>query len=136
MKRYILIYSIILFSNYAFSQNINAIYIVGKWKVINVLTKTNDPMKKAVLKSFNGAFFEFKENTEFKLTSSIDSQFFSMIKSMTNKSKWKLYNNSNFIKIGSPSDGYNIMGILVKNIDGKTIFKLDEAELEFEMQKT
>jgi hypothetical protein len=42
------------------------------------------------MKSFNTALFEFKENSDFKPTTTDNSKLFSMLTNMTNNSKWKL----------------------------------------------
>ncbi|MDI1304711.1 MAG: DUF5004 domain-containing protein [bacterium] len=135
MKKYLFILSILLFSNHIISQEITQENIIGKWKVIKVLKKIENPNLKDITKSFNTAIFEFKENSDFKLTTADNSKLFSMFTNMTNNSKWKLNKNNYVISIGNQSDGYNILKIIVAEVNGKIIFHLSETELDLEVQK-
>jgi hypothetical protein len=103
--------------------------------VIKVLKKIENPNLKDIVKSFNTAIFEFKENSDFKLTTADNSKLFSMFTNMTNNSKWKLNKNNYVISIGNQSDGYNILKIIVAEVNGKIIFHLSETELDLEVQK-
>jgi hypothetical protein len=124
-----------MFSNNIVSQEITQKSIIGKWKVINVLKKIDNPNLKDIVKSFNTALFEFKENSDFKLTTTDNSKLFSMLTNMTNNSKWKLNKNDYVINVGNQSDGYNILKIIVVEVNGKIIFHLSETELDLEVQK-
>lgn len=135
MKKYLFILSILLFSNHMVSQEITQENIIGKWKVIKVLKKIDNPNLKDIVKSFSTATFEFKENSDFKLTTSDNSKLFSMVTNMTNISKWKLNKNNFVIDIGDQSNGYNILKIIVAEINGKTIFHMSETTLDLEVQK-
>ena len=135
MKNYLFILSILLFSSNIVSQEITQKSIIGKWKVINVLKKIDNPNLKDILKSFNTALFEFKDNSDFKLTTTDNSKLFSMLTNMTNNSKWKLNKNDYVINVGNQSDGYNILKIIVVEVNGKIIFHLSETELDLEVQK-
>jgi hypothetical protein len=135
MKKYLFILSIVLFSHHIVSQEITQKSIIGKWKVINVLKKNDNPNLKDIVKSFNTALFEFKENSDFKLTTSDNSKLFSMLTNMTNNSKWKLNKNNYVINVGNQSDGYNILKIIVAEVNGKMIFHLSETELDLEVEK-
>jgi len=135
MKNYLIILSILMFSNNIVSQEINQKSIIGKWKVINVLKKIDNPNLKDIVKSFNTALFEFKENSDFKLTTTDNSKLFSMLTNMTNNSRWKLNKNDYVINVGNQSDGYNILKIIVVEVNGKIIFHLSETELDLEVQK-
>ncbi|MFV8362498.1 hypothetical protein ACNQGO_03820 [Flavobacterium sp. ZT3P35] len=135
MKNYFFILSILMFSNNIVSQEITQKSIIGKWKVINVLKKIDNPNLKDIVKSFNTALFEFKENSDFKLTTTDNSKLFSMLTNMTNNSKWKLNKNDYVINVGNQSDGYNILKIIIVEVNGKIIFHLSETELDLEVQK-
>ena len=135
MKNYLFILSILMFSNNIVSQEITQKSIIGKWKVINVLKKIDNPNLKDIVKSFNTALFEFKENSDFKLTTTDNSKLFSMLTNMTNNSKWKLNKNDYVINVGNQSDGYNILKIIIVEVNGKIIFHLSETELDLEVQK-
>ncbi|MEO8239407.1 MAG: hypothetical protein ABI576_14985 [Flavobacterium sp.] len=133
MKKYLFILSIFLFSSHIISQEITQKNIIGKWKVVKVSKKIDNPNLKDIVKSFNSATFDFKENLDFNLTTADNSKLFSMVTNMTNKSK--LNKNNYVINIGSQSDGYNILKIIIIEVNGKTIFHLSETELDLEVQK-
>ncbi|MBF4473311.1 hypothetical protein [Flavobacterium sp. HJJ] len=135
MKKYLFILSIFLFSSHIISQEITQKNIIGKWKVVKVSKKIDNPNLKDIVKSFNSAIFDFKENLDFNLTTTDNSKLFSMITNMTNKSKWKLNKNNYVVNIGSQSDGYNILKIIIIEVNGKIIFHLSETELDLEVQK-
>ncbi|WP_029268631.1 DUF5004 domain-containing protein [Flavobacterium sp. KJJ] len=130
MKKYLFILSILLFSNHIISQEINQKNIIGKWKVIKVLKKIDNPNLKDIVKGFSTATFEFKQKSDFKLTTENDSKSFSMIANMTNNSKWLLNKNNYVIHIGE-----NILKIIITEVNGKTIFHLSETELDLEVKK-
>ncbi|MDI5889264.1 DUF5004 domain-containing protein [Flavobacterium yafengii] len=135
MKKYLFILSILFLSNHIISQEITQKSIIGKWKVIKVSKKIDNPNLKDIVKSFNSAIFEFKGDSNFKLTTADNSKLFSMITNMTNNSKWKLNKNNYVINIGNQSDGYNILKIIAAEVNGKVIFHLSETELDLEVQK-
>jgi hypothetical protein len=135
MKKYLFILSILFLSNHIISQEITQKNIIGKWKVIKVSKKIDNPNLKDIVKSFSSAIFEFKGDSNFKLTTADNSKLFSMITNMTNNSKWKLNKNNYVINIGNQSDGYNILKIIVAEVNGKVIFHLSETELDLEVQK-
>ena len=58
-----------------------------------------------------------------------------MVTAMTNSSKWKLNKNTFVVNVGNQSDGYNILKIIITEVNGKTIFHLSETELDLEVQK-
>ena len=135
MKKYLLMLLVLLFSNHVISQEINHKSIIGKWKVVKVLKKVDIPNLQDIVKSFSTATFDFKENSDFKLTTADDSKLFSMVTAMTNSSKWKLNKNTFVVNVGNQSDGYNILKIIITEVNGKTIFHLSETELDLEVQK-
>jgi hypothetical protein len=135
MKKTILIFTFLLISNLLAAQKYTEQDLVGKWKVVAIVKENDNPNMKDLLKSFGAAVFEFKENLDFKLTTSIPNKLFKMVIDMTNKSKWKLNNNKFSISIGSKADGYSIMKIMVFEVDGKTIFHLSETEMDLVVEK-
>tara|TARA_B110000114_G_scaffold65602_1_gene69662 strand:- start:629 stop:811 length:183 start_codon:yes stop_codon:yes gene_type:complete len=58
-----------------------------------------------------------------------------MIRQITNGTKWLYEHNKQFIKIGNKDDGYSIMGISVRQTNGKKLFHLDESGMTLEMEK-
>lgn len=135
MKKTFLIFTFLLISNFLVAQKYTEQDLIGKWKVVAIAKKIDNPNMKDLVKSFEAAVFEFKENREFKLTTANPNKLFKMVTNMTNKSKWKLNNNNFSISIGSKADGYNIMKIIVFEVDGKTIFHLFETEMDVEVMK-
>jgi len=133
--KYRFILSILLLSNSIIAQEITQINIIGKWKVVKVLKDIDNPDLKDLIKSFNSALFEFKENEDFKLTTTAGSKLFSMVTVMTNNTKWKIDKNNSAIRVGNLSDGYSILKILVSEHNGKVIFKMSETQLDLEVQK-
>ena len=126
---------ILLFFNHIISQEITQKDVIGKWKVVRVLNKIDNPNLKDIVKSFSSAIFEFKEDSNFKLTTTDNSKLFSMVKNMTNNSRWKLNKSNHVINIGNQFDGYNILKIIIAEVNGKIIFHLSETELDLEVQK-
>jgi hypothetical protein len=59
-----------------------------------------------------------------------------MLTNITNNSKWKLNKNDYLINVGNQSDGYNILKIIIVEVNGKIIFHLSETELDLEVQKS
>ena len=135
MKKYLFIFSILLFSNNMISQEITQKNIIGKWKVVNVLKNIDNPNLKDIVKSFSSATFYFKENSDFKITTADNSKLFSMLTNMTNNSKWKLNKNNFGINVGNQSNEYNILKIIITEVNDKIIFHLSETELDLEVQK-
>jgi hypothetical protein len=135
MKNHLIILFIVLFSNAIISQDITQKKIIGKWKVIKVLKEIDNPNLKDIVKSFTTSIFEFKDNSDFKLTAANNSKLFTMITNMTNNSKWKLNQNNYVIEIDSQSDGYNILKIIVAEVNDRIIFHLSESDLDLEVQK-
>lgn len=134
-KNYFLIFLTVLFSNAIIAQELNSINVIGKWKVVKVLKTIDNPKVKDLVRGFNAAVFEFKENEDFKLTTTDGSKLFSTVTTMTANTKWKLDTNNSAIYIGNASDGYSILKIIVSELNGQIIFHLIETELELEVQK-
>lgn len=135
MKKYFIIFTIILFTNQIYSQNLTEKDIVGKWKVVKILKKPKSPNFKDLIKSFNTATFEFEENLNFKITTSDKTKLFKMLTDMTNNSKWRLNKSKYAISIGTDLDKYSIMKIIIVEVNDKIIFHLSESELDLEVQK-
>lgn len=134
MKKALLVFIFLFFSNYLTAQKYTDKDIVGKWKVVKVKSEINNPNLKEIINGFENAVFEFKENYNFRITTSSPSKTFSMLSAMANLSKWQLNANQYSIVVGDKSNG-TIMKIIVFTVDDKTIFHLDESELNLEVQK-
>jgi hypothetical protein len=135
MKKYFYIFTILLFANQVISQTFSNKDIVGKWKVIKILEKPKSPNFNDLIKSFSSATFEFKENLDFKITTSEKTKLFTMLTDMTINSKWKLNKNKFAISIGNDLNNYNILKIIVIEVNSKIIFHMSETELDLEVVK-
>jgi hypothetical protein len=135
MKKYLFAFAILLFTNHLIAQKYTEKDIVGKWKVIKISKKIENPNLNDIVKSFKSAIFEFKENSDFKITTSDKTKLFTMLTDMTNNAKWKLNHNKFAISVGNESNGYNILKIIVVEVNNKFIFHLSETELDLEVVK-
>jgi len=135
MKKYIVVFALLLISNSIISQTIKEEEIYGTWKVQKNLTTTTNPSFKDIIEGFLSSTFRFEENGAFKLNSPNKSTIFLMTLEMTKNKKWKFDNGWQLIQIGSDQDSFSIMGIYVKKSSGKIIFQVSESELQFEMIK-
>jgi hypothetical protein len=48
-----------------------------------------------------------------------------MLTNITNNSKWKLNKNDYLINVGNQSDGYNILKIIIVEVNGKNNFPFE-----------
>jgi hypothetical protein len=117
----------------AFSQEIIKEKIYGIWNVQKNLTPKSDPKLNDVINGFNDASFTFYENGNFVLKSTNTSKLFLMTLNMLKNAKWKLDQNRQMIRLGNEKDHFSIMGIVVKEKEGKTFFIIDETPIELEM---
>jgi hypothetical protein len=132
MKKQLLLIICLLISNHIVAQ-MSREDIVGKWRVVKVLMKNDNPNLTDLITSFESAQFEFEENSNFNISTSKKSELFSMVENMAKNTKWKLEEQS-LIKVRNKSNG-SILEILVSKQDGKTIFEMRETELELEVVK-
>lgn len=135
MKKNLFTFAILLIAFHLTAQKYAEKDIVGKWKVIKISKAIENPNLNGLLKSFKSATFEFKENSDFKITTSDKNELFTMFTDMTNNSKWKLDRNKFALSIGNESNGYNILKIIVVEVNNKFIFHLSETELDLEVVK-
>ena len=127
---------LISLSSISLGQTLSQNDISGKWKVEKVVEKPTDPELVTVLAGFENATFDFNQNGYFQLTFISKSELFIEIAEMTNGTKWKIEKATpNYVKIGNQEDDYSIMGIIVREINGKIIFYIDESELALQMNK-
>jgi hypothetical protein len=135
MKKQLVVFVFLLFTNHLISQEYSEKDIVGKWKVVNVLKKPESPNFNDIIKSFSSVTFQFEENADFKITTLDKTKLFAMLTDMTKEAKWRLNNNKYAISIGNDSNKYSILKIILVEVDGKMIFHLDETELDLEVVK-
>lgn len=120
-------------STQAFSQEISAEKMYGKWKVQKNWTPKSDPKLKDIIAGFDDATFTFYENGNFVLQSKNTSQIFLMTLNMLKNAKWKFDQKRQMIKLGNQKDYFSIMGIGVKEIEGKIFFLINETPIKLEM---
>ena len=135
MKKQLVVFAILLFTNHILSQEFTQKDIVGKWKVVKILKKPESPNFNDIIKSFSSATFLFEENLNFKITTLDKTKLFAMLTDVTKEAKWRLNANNYAISIGNDSNQYNILKIILVEVDNKMIFHLDETELDLEVQK-
>jgi len=136
MKKIFTLIFLLTISSTVFGQTLSEKEIYGKWKVEKIIKKPTNPQFATLIDGFENATFFFNQNGNFKLTTTSKSELFGMITEMTNGTKWKVEQNKQYIKIGNQEDGYSIMGISVKENNGKKTFHLDESGITLEMKKT
>ena len=135
MSKIFTLICLLTLSSTAFGQILNEKEIYGKWKIEKILKKPTSPQFTPLLDGFENSTFFFNQNGNFELTTSSESELFEMMTEMTNGTKWKVEKNKSYVKIGSQEDGYSIMGISIKEINGKKTFNIDESEITLEMKK-
>ncbi|NDP27215.1 MAG: hypothetical protein GZ087_07295 [Flavobacterium sp.] len=135
MKKQLVVFAILLFTNQILSQEFTQKDIVGKWKVVKILKKPESPNFNDIIKSFSSATFLFEENLNFRITTLDKTKLFAMLADMTKDAKWRFNDNNYAISIGNDSNKYSILKIILVQVDDKMIFHLDETELDLEVQK-
>jgi pantoate kinase len=135
MKKQLVVFVVLLFTNHILSQDFTQKDIVGKWKVVKILKKPESSNFNDMIKSFSSATFLFEENLNFKITTLDKTKLFAMLTDMTKDAKWRLNANNYAISIGNDSNKYSILKIIAVKVDDKMIFHLDETELDLEVQK-
>lgn len=135
MKRQLVVLVILFFTNSIISQEFSQKDLVGKWKVIHILNKSENPNLKDIIKSFSSATFLFDENGNFRTTTSDKTPWFTMLTDITKEAKWKWNPNTLVVSVGNDANNYSILKIIVIRDGTKTIFHLAETEFNFEVQK-
>jgi hypothetical protein len=136
MKNIFTLIILITLCSTSFGQTLSEKEMYGKWKVEKVIKEPTNLQFKSLIAGFKNSTFIFNSNGNFKLNTTSKSELFAMITEMTNGSKWKMEQNKQYVKIGNQEDGYSIMGISVKENNGKKIFHIDESGITLEMKKT
>lgn len=135
MKNYIVIALVLMFANHSISQEYSKKDIIGKWKVIEVLKKTENPNLNDLIKSFSTASFQFNEDSSFRISTLNKSKVFDMLINMTRTAKWRLNENNFSVNIGDDLNQFNILKIIILKVDEKIVFHLTETELNLEVVK-
>ena len=135
MKRQLVVLVILSFTNSIISQEFTQKDLVGKWKVVRIVNKSENPNLKDIIKSFSSATFLFDENGNFRTTTSDKTPWFTMLTDITKEAKWKWNPNTLVVSVGNDANNYSILKIIVIRDGTKTIFHLAETEFNFEVQK-
>lgn len=135
MKRQLVVLVILFFTNSIISQEFTQKDLVGKWKVVRIVNKSENPNLKDIIKSFSSATFLFDENGNFRTTTSDKTPWFTMLTDITKEAKWKWNPNTLVVSVGNDANNYSILKIIVIRDGTKTIFHLAETEFNFEVQK-
>jgi len=136
MRRlFVLLLFLMTFGFNSFGQVSNEKEVIGKWKVEKITEKPTNPQFKPLIDGFKNSTFAFNQNGNFSLTTTSKSEIFGMITQMTNDTKWKFEQKEQYVKIGNKEDNYSIMGISIKEVNGKKLFYLDESGMTLEMKK-
>ncbi len=135
MKKKLVVLVILLFANTVTSQKFTQKDLVGKWKVISIVNKPENPNLKDIIKSFSSATFLFEENLNFRTTTLDNTKWFAMLINVTKDAKWKLNTNDLTISVGNDSNKYSILKLNIITLGDKTIFHLAETDFNFEVKK-
>ena len=135
MKKQLVVLVILLFANSVLSQEFTQKDLVGKWKVVSIVNKPENPNLKDIIKSFSSSTFQFEENLNFRTTTLDKTEWFTMLINLTKGAKWKLNTNDLVISVGNDANKYSILKLKVFRLGNKTIFHLAETDFNFEVQK-
>lgn len=135
MKRQFVVLVILFFTNSIISQEFTQKDLVGKWKVVRIINKSENPNLKDIIKSFSSATFLFDENLNFRTATADKTPWFTMLTDITKEAKWKWNPNNLVVSVGNDVNNYSILKIVVSKAGNKTIFHLAETEFNFEVQK-
>lgn len=135
MKKHIILVILLSFSLFSYGQNLKEDELFGKWKVSKILKKTSNPNMQPILNGFENATLVFDTGKNFEITTTSNSELFTMFISMTKNTKWKFETNKQHIHIGNESDGYTIMGIFTKKNEDQILFRIEESEIILEVEK-
>ncbi|MBU2951352.1 hypothetical protein KO493_11650 [Tamlana agarivorans] len=136
MKKYIILLLTLSYSLLSYGQDLKENELFGKWKVLKILEKTSNPNMEPIIKGFENATLIFDTDKNFELTTTTNSELFTMFTSITKNTKWKFESNKQLIHIGNESDGYTIMGIFTNKNDNQILFRIEESEIVLEVEKT
>lgn len=135
MKKIFTLLLLMILSSTVFGQTFNEKEIYGMWGVEKIIEMPTNAEYTPLLDGFENSYFFFDHNGNFELTTTSNSESFRMITEMTKGSKWKTVQNKPFLKIGSQEDGYSIMDITIKEINGGKTFHLEESGITLKMIK-
>lgn len=135
MKKKFLAFIILLFANSVMSQKFSQKDLVGKWKVVSIVNKSENPNLKDIIKSFSSATFLFEENLNFRTATLDKTEWFAMLINVTKDAKWKLNTNDLTVSVGNDSNKYSILKLNIITLGDKTIFHLAETDFNFEVKK-
>ena len=104
-----------------------------EWEGLNFLLPRFKQTPTYTIAGFDDATFTFYENDNFVLQSKNTSQIFLMTLNMLKNAKWKFDQKRQMIKLGNEKDYFSIMGIGIKEKEGKIFFLINETPIALEM---
>jgi len=131
MKKLLLI--CLLVSTGAVGQKLSDSLLVGAWRTESVLKKPSNPHYRTLVDSFKGATFRLYPDHTFEINTEHNSQDFAALRKMTKEKRWKFDAIANIIKVGDEKDNFSTFKIKVKQVDGKTVFAMDESYQSIEV---
>ena len=132
---------LIVFTTQLFSQDLTKETITGTWKVVDsqIMPETqmgldaNGKKKMEQMRiGFIGTSLKFEASKKFTIKYADNIPNFMKELEFLNNKNWRIEKGLR-IAIGTEKDGYSLMGIIVKNKQGKKYFILDETPLILEV---
>jgi len=141
IKKNILFGLLFISAFYCSSQSVNKT-LIGSWLVkdtrveSSMIPEEQIAIIEVMQESFKGAKFTFNADGTFLFT--LGPQAADIMKELlfVNNTNWIYDESKSYISIGTKSDGYSLMGILVRHKDGMNYFILDESPIMLHVQKT
>ena len=141
MKPFATFIILLIFSSQLFSQELTKEATIGNWKVVNSqmipkMLKGSDAKVKSKMeqmrKGFIGTIFSFGVNNRFTIKFADNTPKFMKELEFLNNQQWIIQKGQR-IAIGSEKDGYSLMGIIVRTLQGKKYFIIDECPFFLEV---
>lgn len=141
MKTIILSLLLLVGTNQLLGQELNKADLIGSWKAVDVqligeiqgIDEDGKQMIEQMREGFVGTIFGFKANDEFTIQFKESIPPFMKELEFLNNKNWKIENGT--VLIGTPEDGFSLMGIIVMKREGKNYFLLEETTLILEVSK-
>lgn len=143
MKLFVIFIFLLVSTSQLFSQQLTKEDLLGSWKVVDCqlnpemqmdLDAEGKKQMEQMRKGFVGTVFNFNPNNEFTIKFSDNIPKFMRELEFVNKKKWKI-EKGKMIAIGTEEDKYSLLGIIVRNKQGKNYFFLDEMPFILEVNK-
>jgi hypothetical protein len=123
-----------MFSLNTVGQTLNDSSMVGVWRTERILKRPVNTIYRGICDSFEASTFKLNADHTFEISTDQNSQDFANLRKITKGKSWKFDPVTSFIKIGDEKDSFSTMKIKVKEIDGKTVFGLEETYHTIQLQ--